>query len=114
MTIARVHGRQSTDEESFNAPAFKFLEEFSFAYTTSTQSAAITHAAIQAGIDEVLVRVSANTDCWIAFGANPTAVVDQGIFLPAGVVEVWRMNKGDLIAAVQDASGGTLSVVLLQ
>ena len=114
MTIARVHGRQSTDEESFNVPAFKFLADFTFAYTTTTQSAAITDAAITDGITEVLVRISANTDCWIAFGADPTAVLDQGIFMPAGVTEVWRMNKGDKVAAVQDTSGGTLSVVLLQ
>lgn len=114
MSIARVHGRQSTDEESFNAPAFKFLAAFTFAFTTAAQSAAITDAGIEAGIEEVLVRVASNADCWIAFGSNPTAVVDTGIFLPAGVVEVWRMNKGDKISAVQDAAGGTLSVVILQ
>jgi hypothetical protein len=114
MTIARVHGRQSTDQESFNVPSFKPLAGFSFAYTTSVASAAVTDASILAGIDEVLVRLAATTDCWVAFGAAPTAVVGTGVFLPAGLVEVWRMNKGDKVAAVQDSEGGTLSVVLLE
>lgn len=112
-TIARVHGRQSTDEESFNVPAFSYLAAFTFSFTgTSAASAAVTHASVIT--DEVLVRLCADQDCWIAFGASPTAVASSGLFLPAGCVEVWRMNAGDKVAAIQVSSGGNLSVALLK
>lgn len=113
--IARVHGRQSTDEDSSRIPAFAFLAQFSFAYTgTSAQSAPVTDASIKAATPYVLVRLCATTDCWIAFGDNPVAAAGAGVFLPAGVVDVWRMTAGNRVAAIQAASGGSLSVVILE
>lgn len=112
--IARVHGRQSTDEDSSRLPILAFLAEFSFAYTTSTQSDPVDHASVKDATPYVMVRLCATTDCWVAFGENPTAVAGAGVFLPAGTIEYWRMTAGERVAAVQATSGGSLSVVILE
>lgn len=64
-------------------------------------------AAFQAGTR--FVRIVATTDVYLAFGSNPTAT-STGILLPAGVVEVFPVNGGEKVAAIQVASSGTMSV----
>lgn len=111
--LARTHGRMSTDEDSSRVPVLSVLADFSFAYTgTSAASAAVTDASIKDVITEVIVRLSATTDCWVTFGASPVAVAGTGVYLAAGVVEYWRMNKGDAVAAIQESANGDLSVTL--
>lgn len=56
-----------------------------------------------------IVRVVSTTDCHIRFDANPTATTTQ-MYLPANVVEYFRVNPGHKIAGIQRAAGGSLYV----
>lgn len=57
------------------------------------------------------VRLVATTDCWVAFGTNPTASSTSGsILLPANSVEYFPVDTSDLIAVIQNASAGTLNI----
>lgn len=69
---------------------------------TSAQSSAIT-----AGV--TIVRLFATQDCFVAFGANPTAAATS-MFLAAGIVEYVGVTGGDKIAAIQSSAAGTLYI----
>lgn len=61
------------------------------------------------------VRVVGTSDCWIAFGANPTAAVggSASMLLPAGVPEYFWVAPGERIAVIQNSGAGTLSIAEL-
>ena len=62
------------------------------------------------------IRVVATSNCWIAFGANPTAAAGTGtasILLPAYTPEYFWVVKGEKLAVIQDASAGTLNIAEL-
>ena len=59
-------------------------------YTTSTQSTAFDDATR-------LVRVIADADVFLAFGAAPTATA-TAIKVPANTVEYFEVNAGDKVA----------------
>lgn len=53
-----------------------------------------------------VVRVVCNTDCVVAIGSLPTAVNNDGIFMPTDYVGFFRVISGtDKIAVVQHISG---------
>lgn len=58
------------------------------------------------------VRVVSTTNCHIAFGSDPTAAAtdDNGIYLPAGVVEYFHVTPGQKLAVIQDTGAGVLCV----
>lgn len=59
------------------------------------------------------IRVSASGNCWINIGANPTAAAtdNNGIYLPANVVDYLHVNPGERLAVIQDgAATGNLCV----
>ncbi len=59
-----------------------------------------------------LVRVVANTDCYIAIGAEPVATAGTGSwFLPRGVDLDVPITPGQKIAALRDADDGILFVL---
>lgn len=60
-----------------------------------------------------MVRVFATQDCWLAFGANPTAVANDGssVFVPGGVVQFFLAEPSEKIAAIRDANNGDLHVM---
>lgn len=70
---------------------------------TSAQSAAFP------GPEVMLVST---TDCWIAFGTSPTAVVgtDANQFLPANVVWTIKWTPGDKVGVIQNVASGFLTV----
>ncbi len=72
---------------------------------TSAQSAAFGSSTSE-------VRVVSTTNCHISFGASPTAAAtdNNGIYLPAGVVEYFHVTPGQKLAVIQDSAGGTLCV----
>lgn len=71
---------------------------------TSAQSAALSSRTN-------LVRVYADADMFLAFGANPTAVADgTNLFLAAGVVEYFGVTPSDKIAAIQATAAGNLYI----
>lgn len=58
------------------------------------------------------VRVVSTTNCHINIGASPTAAAtdDNGIYLPAGVVEYFHVSPGQVLSVVRDSADGTLNV----
>jgi hypothetical protein len=82
---------------------------------SSTQSSVIGTAGATPGAD-VTVRLAATTDCWLAFGANPTAAADaaDAIFLPSGIVEYMDVVAGTKIAVIQNSAGGKLNIGVTQ
>jgi len=71
--------------------------------TTSAQSAAI-------GGTITKVRLVATAACYVAFGANPTAVKPGSTRLAPNFPEVFLVRPGEKVAVVQDSAGGTLTV----
>jgi len=70
---------------------------------SSAQSAAITARA---------VLLSPDQNCWVAVGANPTAVVGAGsLFVPQGALLTLPIQPGQRIAVIQTATGGNLSII---
>lgn len=57
-----------------------------------------------------MIRLSPTTDCFVAFGANPTAT-NASLFLPAGSVEYFGVSPGEKIACLQVSTAGHLNVV---
>jgi hypothetical protein len=74
--------------------------------SVSGTSAAVTNAF---GNGTTIIRVVSTTDCFIKFGATPTAVAAD-MLLPAYVVEYFGATPGVKIAALQNTAAGTLYV----
>jgi hypothetical protein len=74
-------------------------------YVTVTVASAQT-AAISSNVFEV--RVVSTTNCHINIGANPTAAAtdNNGIYLPANVVEFYHVSPGQKIAVIRDTADG--------
>ena len=71
---------------------------------TSVQSTAIAAS---------LIRVVAQGDCHLAFGANPTAIADGTcLFLPAGMPEYFVITSGNKLAVIQDSAAATGSLFI--
>jgi hypothetical protein len=74
-------------------------------------AASVALAQPTAGV--TILRLFATTDCFIAFGATPTAVVEgvASIFLPGGVVEYFEREEGETLAVISsNASTGKLYI----
>lgn len=71
---------------------------------SSQQSGAI-------GEDTTILQVFSTVDCFLAFGANPTAL-DNGtsMFLPAGVMAYYGVQPGTKVACIkqEDSDDGLL------
>lgn len=74
--------------------------------SVSGTSAAVTNAF---GSGTTVIRLVSTTDCYLKFGASPTAT-SSDILLPANVVEYFGASPGVKIAALQRSSSGTLYV----
>lgn len=64
------------------------------------------------GANTFEIRVVSTTACHINIGQNPTAAAsdNNGMYLPANVVEYFHVSPGQRLAVIQDAAGGTLCV----
>jgi hypothetical protein len=60
-------------------------------------------------IDATIVRIVATENCWVKFGENPTAAVGD-LYIVANVPEYFGINRGDVIAVVQDSAGGWIYI----
>lgn len=69
------------------------LAEQTLALTSSSQQ----FSALQSGT--TLVELSCDTVCYLAFGANPTAVVNYHL-MPANTTRIYVVNAPTLIAAL--------------
>lgn len=65
-------------------------------FTTSTQSAAFNAATS-------VIRIIADADCHLEFGANPTATANNQL-LPANVIEWRQVVPGQEVAAYDGTS----------
>ena len=74
--------------------------------TVGAASAATTNAV---GAHTSVVRLHADTDCFIAIAKAPTATTSD-MFLPSGQTEYIRVHPGQKVAAIQDSAAGTLYV----
>lgn len=70
---------------------------------SSAQSAALSS-------ETIIVRVVADVDCYLAFGANPTAT-NTDLFLAAGDTEYFGVTPGTKIAVLRSAGDGYLNIV---
>ena len=76
-----------------------------------TVGAASAQSAVFAATTQE-IRVVSTTNCHINIAASPTAAAtdNNGIYLPANVVEYFHVAPGQRLAVIQDTAGGTLSV----
>jgi FtsP/CotA-like multicopper oxidase with cupredoxin domain len=74
-------------------------------YVTVNATSAQTNAV---GANTHEIRVVSTTNCHINIGADPTAAAsdDNGIYLPAGVVEYFHVSPGQKVAVVRDSADG--------
>lgn len=76
--------------------------------SVAVASAAVTNAF---GANTFEIRVVSTTNCWLSFGASPTAsAAANNVYLPANVVEYYHVNPGQKVAAIRDSADGTLNV----
>jgi len=70
-----------------------------------------TSAAIANAVGTQIRRVAvySTTDCYIRFEKSPTATTSD-FFLPGSMVVMLSIRPGQKVAAVQDATAGTLHV----
>jgi hypothetical protein len=82
--------------------------------TLAIGASSAASAAFAAGAK--IVRLVATQNCWIAFGANPTAAATSGngSYVPSGAIEFWRVTPGHKVAVIQDGTAGTLSITEMQ
>lgn len=80
-----------------------------------TDYIAVTVASAQSvafGANTFEIRVCSSTNCHINIGTNPTAAAtdNNGMYLPAGVVEYFHVAPGQKLAVIRDSADGVMSV----
>lgn len=75
---------------------------------------AAASSAIPDGV--VLVRAVATAACHFRINAKgtTTAATSDNAYLPAGVIEYWRVEPGDTVSVIQSASGGNLHLTAIK
>ena len=68
---------------------------------TSSGSSAATSDGMLAHTQ--FVRIVANADCHVAFGASPTATAND-MFLPADEIEIIKIRPGEKVAVLHGSS----------
>lgn len=58
-----------------------------------------------------MVRVCANQDFHIAFGASPTATNSTAVFVPKNVAEYFLVNEGEKASVMRDSADGFVYIV---
>lgn len=77
-----------------------------------TQNVTVGAASLQSaafGDLTRLVRLAATTDCFVVFGADPTATTSS-MFLPSGAVEYLAVEPGTKVAVIRQTADGALNV----
>ena len=87
---------ESVGGGKFNLPIMNPGATQAVTYTTSTQSTAF-------GDDTNMIRVIADADVYLDFGANPTATA-TAIRVPADSVEYFAVRPGEKVACYDGSS----------
>ena len=77
------------------------------------QTVSFTDTSAQASAFKTdIITCYSTQDVWIDFGSNPTAVADDGnsVFQPLGFMRVYRVKRGDKLAAIRNSNDGTLYI----
>lgn len=89
--------------------------------TTTAPSSAIGTAITnpsgnQADSDTRIVRVVSTADVWLEFGSAPVAVAESAgaVYLPAGLVEYFRILAGYKIAGILASGTGSLNIAVMR
>jgi len=61
-------------------------------------------------VNTKVLRLTATQECWLAFGGATIVATTSGILFPAGVEIFTVPEAATYIAALQNATGGTLNV----
>lgn len=69
-----------------------------------------SQSQVGASSNALLVRLVADTDCFVNVGLNPTVTATSGVFMPAGSVEYFKFGPRWRIAVIQKTAGGNLYV----
>lgn len=109
--MAVTKGELAHGEDSAVIPVMAVASAAALSFTgTSAQSDALdSDGGHQANI---VVRLCATQNCYVAFGEDPTAT-SSSTYLPAGIVEYFRMTAGHKIAALQVSDVGSLSISIM-
>ncbi len=71
----------------------------------TSQALAVGGSSVQSALPQTgvtIVRLFSTADCFVAFGSNPTAVVEgaSSMFLPAGIVEYFEIRIDEKLAVI--------------
>ena len=91
-------------------------DSFQAIYPGASQKVSIGASSAQSasvGSGTTVVELFATTDCWVSFGASPTAVASPGssFFLAAGLFKYYGIQPGAKIAVIQESSSGDLHII---
>lgn len=95
ITEYSSHGNTgpSRNQPSIWPGAGTVVAEQTIALTTSSQQCAAFNA------NTSLIELSCDTICYLAFGANPTAVINYHL-MPANTTRIYAVNNPTLLAAL--------------
>ena len=72
--------------------------------------------AVSSRIPFTVVRLVADAPCYVLFGADPTVTPETGFYLPANIVQEFRIEGGHEISVIEAATDGDgiLSIMELE
>lgn len=73
-------------------------------------SGAASTASAAFGSSTELVRVACTSQCFISFGASPTATNSTSLVLPAGAVEYFAVTPGEKVAMLAGTVAGIFTI----
>jgi hypothetical protein len=78
----------------------------------TSSTVAFTASSVQSsafGAETTIIRVISTEDCFLKFGANPTAATTD-MFLPSGAIGYFGVTAGEKVAAIRSSASGTLYI----
>lgn len=83
--------------------------------STSVNAAGGSNGVVTPGVGVAGVRLFATTDCWVRIGTSQIlAGATDSFLLPAGRVEMWAVQPGDVIRFIStNEASGTLLITEL-
>jgi hypothetical protein len=78
--------------------------------TTQNLTISGTSAVTTNAVNAPFVRLASTTACYVQFGSSPTATTSDMLVNASIIGEVFKMEPGWKVAAIQVSAGGTLSV----
>lgn len=103
--------RLAVDDNGRSVPVIRIGVTQKVSFTgTASQSSAFTSSTNPGG---GVVLLFATTDCWVKFGADPTATASAGTsaFIPAGIDRYFHYKNGEKISVIRNATSGDLHII---